>query len=63
MFVGRPPTYLEPGSGGGALFVALVQRDDGDDVLGVGQQSGQSVELPVASDLHSLNISTFGKNM
>lgn len=53
------PTYFEPGCCYRALSVALIQRDDSDDVLGVGQQAGQSVKLAVTGNLHSLNVSTF----
>lgn len=53
------PTYFEPGRRYRALSVALIQRDDSDDVLGIGLQAGQSVKLAVTSNLHSLNISTF----
>lgn len=56
------PTYLEPGCRYRALSVALIQRDDSDDILSVGLQVGQSVKLAVTSKLHSLHISTFVNN-
>lgn len=55
------PTYFEPGRRYRALSIALIQRDDSDDVFGVGLQAGQSVKLAVTGNLHSLNISTFVK--
>lgn len=58
----QKPTYLEPGCRYRALSVALIQRDDSDDILSVGLQVGQSVKLTVASKLHSLHISTFVNN-
>lgn len=53
------PTYLEPGRGHRALSVAVIQWDDGDDILSVRLQSGQSVKLTVTRNFHSLNISAF----
>lgn len=55
------PTYLEPGCRYGALGVAVIQRDDGDDILSVGLQVGQRVKLTVASKFHRLHISPFEK--
>lgn len=57
--IGCTPTYFEPGSGYRSLGVALIQRDDSDDVLCVGLQTGQSVKLTVTGNLHSLHIPTF----
>lgn len=56
---GKQPTYLEPGCRYGALGVAVIQRDDGDDILRVGLQVGQSVKLTVSSELHCLHTSPF----
>lgn len=52
------PTYLEFGCGSGPLSVALIQWDDGDNVLSIRLQAGQSIELNVTSNLHSLHAAT-----
>lgn len=56
---GITPTYLESGCCYRALGVALIQRDDREDVLSVCLKAGQSVKLTVTSNLDSLNISAF----
>lgn len=53
------PTYLEPGRGCRAFSVALVQGDDGDYVLDVRLQSGQSVKHYVTGDFHRLKTLTY----
>lgn len=52
-------TYLESRCGYGTFGVAIVQRDDGDNILSVVPQVGQRVIRGVASELHRLHISTF----
>lgn len=56
------PTYIEPVCRCRTLSVALIQRDDSDDILSVGLQVGQSVKLTVTRKLNSLHISTFVNN-
>lgn len=55
----QQPTYFEPGCCYRTLSVALIQRDDGDDVLGVRLQAGEGVHLAVAGQLHRLYFTTF----
>lgn len=55
----KKPTYFEPGCCYRTLSVALIQRDDGDDVLRVGLQAGEGVYLAVAGKLHRLYFATF----
>lgn len=54
-----PPTYFERGCCHGTLNVALVQREDSDDVVCVGLQAGQSVRFGVAGEVHSLHYIAF----
>lgn len=58
----KQPTYLESCCRYGALSVAVVQWDDGDNILSVVPQVEQSVECSVTSKLHSLHVSTFVGN-
>lgn len=55
----QQPTYFEPGCCYRTLSVALIQRDDGDDVLRVRLQAGEGVHLAVAGQLHRLYFTTF----
>lgn len=53
-------TDLESGRGDGTFGVAVVQWDDGDDVLGVDPQVRQCVVRGVAGQFHRLYVLTFG---